>query len=552
MLSKRLSLACLLSALLTPPWAAPGSALTPYLVEDINEEVSNGASAPTFEVALPNGVTLFQATENGTGRELWRSDGTPRGTFFLLDACPGPCTPTYQRVVKAGDRAFILLTTPAGGLDEDLWVTSGSPPNTHRVTTGLRTAHDRPIIWVPRLRLLFFVATDSEHGFELWRSDGTEVGTYRLTDLAPGSENAGPAELTLFRGSLAFVADDGSQGPALWVSDGTLEGTRLLRDPVPARADHPAPAFLAAAGSTLIFSAPTPSGQTMLWRSDGTRPGTVPFANLVPGPDEPVVHGATAIGGRFYFVATTPGAGQELWSTDGTAQGTRRLTHLVDSEVRGPGEVRLPFPAPHGKAAFTAFDEVHGIELWLTDGTPAGTRSTDICPGDCSGAPQLFFTGKLHGDRLYFPADDSRRGTEMWTSDGTVAGTRLLRDLCPGSCSSNPATSSVALGDVVLFTVNAGPNGTRTARLFRTDGTPAGTVRIASYPSVGLTLDERGRVADALLFFGPDAELWRTDGTAAGTGLLKDIQGIEGLGSFPNRGVDRQVSRVMVQSEGSW
>jgi ELWxxDGT repeat protein len=34
------------------------------------------------------------------------------------------------------------------------------------------------------------------------------------------------------------------------------------------------------------------------------------------------------------------------------------------------------------------------------------------------------------GGKVYFAADDGVAGTELWVSDGTAAGTTLLADLC--------------------------------------------------------------------------------------------------------------------------
>ena len=71
---------------------------------------------------------------------------------------------------------------------------------------------------------------------------------------------------------------------------------------------------------------------------------------------------------------------------------------------------------------FSASDNVHGRELWKTDGTAAGTALVkDINPGGGSSYPEYLtdFNGTL-----FFTANDGVHGTELWKSDGTAAGHR--------------------------------------------------------------------------------------------------------------------------------
>lgn len=116
-------------------------------------------------------------------------------------------------------------------------------------------------------------ASDSAHGDELWRTDGTVDGTRLVADLRPGADGSWPTELTVLDGSLYFRAN-GPLGSELYRSDGTAEGTQLVRDLHPR--GHSSPTGLVTANDLLYFRARDESQDDILWQSDGTAAGTVP------------------------------------------------------------------------------------------------------------------------------------------------------------------------------------------------------------------------------------------------------------------------------------
>ncbi len=126
---------------------------------------------------------------------------------------------------------------------------------------------------------------------------------------------------------------------------------------------------------------------------------------------------------------------------------------------------------------FVHDDNIHGKELWRTDGTGAGTYLVkDINPGY---AGSFNYTNELieFSGLLFFVATTPTNGTELWKSDGTEAGTVLVKDISSSILSSDPRLLTVC-NSYLMFTANArtSPTTADGFELWRTDGTAAGTV----------------------------------------------------------------------------
>ena len=223
------------------------------------------------------------------------------------------------------------------------------------------------------------------------------------------------------------------------------------------------------------------------------------------------------------FKATDSTNGAELWVTDGTSAGTSLLMD-IDPGIFGSSITGLT-ALGNGTDVFQANDGTNGTELWVTDGTAAGTSLVLDINTSGNSAPTGF--ALLGNGRALFQANDATHGTELWVTDGTTAGTSLVKDINPGSGNGGPQVLTSIGSGVIVFDATDGTNG---YELWTTDGTTAGTSMLKdinpgasnSIPA-GFTALGNGKTVFRANDGTHGNELWATDGTAAGTSLVKDI-----------------------------
>ena len=409
--------------------------------------------------------------------------------------------------------------------------------------------------------LSLWIADDNEHGRELWRTDGTEAGTYLLLDGLEGPDagvygflaNAGsrafflrrvtfstdeiwvtggtpgdtfrvsgPLELAPLpqvlwmpnQGILYFGAGDEAAGEELWRSDGTPGGTYRIADLRPGP-EGSNPVELTAFRGRVFFRANDGSRGSALWSTDGTAAGTRLVRAAAAGAPPLAPNGLTVLGNRLLFFGTTAATGRELWTSDGTRSGTRLLGDFIPG-AKGLSGWNLNVAG--GRLWFVGIDPVRGAELWVTNGTAAGTRRLTNFINPSPFSADLVQQGSWVGGRFLIPAYDPAHGLELWSSNGTPAGTRLLRDLCPGSCSGVETDSMPIFAGRLYF---LGSDGTHGAEPWSTNGTAAGTRLLHDICPGACSSWAFGfqRLGGVLLFGANDGahnyEIWRTAGQGA-------------------------------------
>lgn len=163
--------------------------------------------------------------------------------------------------------------------------------------------------------IAYFAADDGIHGRELWRSDGTDAGTYLLKDIEPGLNSSNLDNITAGNGKIFFSATTTANGAQPWVSDGTTEGTVILKDISTITGGYPE-MYTAVKNKVYFFT-----GRSALWVSDGTEAGTTLLYNdtwQAYALAQPV-----AVGNKLFFTASSNYYGsRQLWCSNGTVSGT--------------------------------------------------------------------------------------------------------------------------------------------------------------------------------------------------------------------------------------
>ncbi len=135
------------------------------------------------------------------------------------------------------------------------------------------------------------------------------------------------------------------------------------------------------------------------------------------------------------------------------------------------------------------------------------------------------------GSNLYYVARNAGASADLYITDGSDAGTSKLASF---PAFANPATVPVAnltatANGLVYFTANDGPSG---IGLWKTNGTTAGTVLVKELPSPW-SPSALTAVGNSLFFVANDGqtgnEVWVSDGTGPGTSVLDVVPGAGGL-----------------------
>ena len=388
-------------------------AQTPVLVKDINPGAAYGfPNNKEYLIAIGN-VVYFAANDGIHGSEVWRSDGSEAGTHMVKDIQPGSTGSAPIRFNVLGNK--ILFIANDGTHGDELWSSDGTEAGTVLVKDiNSGTGHVIRRNYVPQQRdrrvvngILYFAADTGTKYSQLWRSDGTDLGTFLVSDVCPicNTNNFYTGEFAVLHDTLYIVA-----GGDLWRSDGTTVGTQLVVDNLDA--DGPGIIrHLTGVNDLLYMSGGHDSFNLDFWVSDGTKAGTKMLKDL---PDTGTPHQFTALGGQVFFISD-----ENLWSTDGTQAGTLQESSLAVENIFFR---RSRLFLWNSELYYRAQATDNQSYLYKTDGVPAGEQQvfTQNYQGTSFNDPLFVATTN---DFLYYDAVSQNplaAGIGRINSSGTV------------------------------------------------------------------------------------------------------------------------------------
>merc|ERR1711871_70684 len=351
------------------------------------------------------------------GSELWSTDGTKRGTQRVTDSIrPGlrGSSPSYLTELKMSCSAV----QSSECTDSCTWDVATS---TCKTQAGFVCAGKAQGVCKGRCEWydgscrdrshLLFQATSDQAGAELWRTDGTAMGTVQVEDIRRGEFGSNPQFLTAHGDHVYFSADDGHWGTELWRTDGAsrsdVSGTSGDRG---------------VSGTSLVLdiskqcSARSEAGCTgeCVWNSLAVTPTCEMYAlpaalSKRPHSSNPRYLCSSAALGLLFFQADDGAHGAELWKYDGTT-----ATMVKDIYPGAVGSSPSYIVAFNNQVYFQANDGTYGAQLWRSDGTNVN-RITDVVVGTAD-SPR-FLT--VLDSKLFFTANTAAGGSQMWVTETT-------------------------------------------------------------------------------------------------------------------------------------
>ena len=167
--------------------AVTAADLEQTLLKDINSGSGSSLGLNSQCIGSFDGKVYFTAND-GTGNAIWKTDGTSGGTTEVRDGFSCGFTALGNKMIYAGTTTSYGTELHVMQNDGQVWL---SPVKD--IKTGTPSGDPKDFIEVGSN--LIFTAVTAAKGWELWKTDGTALGTVIVKDIVSGTDNSAPQNL---------------------------------------------------------------------------------------------------------------------------------------------------------------------------------------------------------------------------------------------------------------------------------------------------------------------------------------------------------------------
>lgn len=417
------------------------------LVEDLHHlNSSNYITSATL-----NGKLIYFGSNNNSGTEIFESDGTKEGTKIVKDLNPS----AWSGIVYSGDnpkffkhnnKLYFRCTNGSSGYEP--CITDGTEEGTKilkDISPFNQSVNADPYFMKLNDEIVLFGADDGSNNTasasNLWRTDGTEEGTYQLSLINVVSPNFAKINNKIYYSTYNNVVNN-TFTYSIAETDGTSAGTKLFKTLYNDGNVDTMPYIMGSVNNRMIYLYRSnnwwgTNAITKIMSSDGiNQDNDVLLANIYNDPMGTPILG-TFNNKLFFYVKLTGQNSYRLYSTDGTVEGTQLFTTLLDDTLHNPISPKFiscgsDFYLWLGNKIFAA---KNGENLSLVLDSPESN----------------FREPKCLNNNIFF-ADWKYQDAKIWTSNGTSEGTKFLNlfvdDIFAGNSSY---IADVAVTDNQLF-----------------------------------------------------------------------------------------------------
>ena len=514
-------------------WVTDGTPNNAVLLKDIFPGAENGILF--FQPVILNGEFYFYAEDGYFNTGLWKSDGTREGTTKVIDLFGQK----YDKLTVVNDQLFFLV-------DDKLLKSNGTKTGTFTIKENIPV---RQVYFQTEFNGLFIftIGIESSNESRMWRSDGTEAGTFPISPeaLGPGGgfDSSGTGnftQYTKFENNLYFVirssAVFGANSVGIMRTDGTEKGT------VPIKGIHPGNTRVLELSDAIVlndkiyfFFFEEDLKRIFIWETNGTENNTTKILDY---------------SGTNYFLPSVLSKYQNslLYFSEGSNGGPAlvklNVDTLIETEIiefsQEPTDPP-PFVVPYrdigfieqisADRIFVSFVKINGFSISregyvvnLTDNT-----FTKIENVDSIYYSEYFFDNS----NLYLKKFSSNIRYELWKSELIQNSTFLLDNINKSKYGINPYFKLSPLNGKLMFHADDGINGIEPWAYNNSNNNlellkDINAGQNSSIPNYFDYYINTIFVYDNKYYFQGDdgnvgRELWESDGTGAGTTISSDI-----------------------------